>query len=167
MFTIKTIGEQVLRNKAKPVRNFDKSLKELIWGMQRVMAEEGGIGLAAPQVGVSKRVVIVQPDPDETPLALVNPLIKVMGDKQTKYNEGCLSIPGVSAEVFRPEKIFVMAVSPEGKPIEFEADGLMARVVQHEVDHLKGVLFIDHLPEAQREDLLAKYEEQEKDTLTS
>jgi peptide deformylase len=152
-------GDPVLRKKAKPVKNFDDKLKELVRDMIKIMNESNGIGLAAPQVGISKRVIVVQPYKEISAIALINPNIKPAGKEISTYQEGCLSVPGGQADIDRPAKVHVKAQTVDGEEIEFEADELLARVLQHEVDHLKGILFIDYLSESQRNSILKQMKE--------
>ncbi|MGL1893307.1 MAG: peptide deformylase [Spirochaetaceae bacterium] len=148
--------EAVLREVAKPVTEFTTELKELIKDMISFMAEENGVGLAAPQIGLSQRLVVVGYD-DFKPIALINPEIIETSIEVNSYEEGCLSIPGMYAKVTRPEKIKVQAWNERGRPFTIDADGMLATVIQHEIDHLNGVLFIDHLTEKNREKILKKY----------
>ena len=149
-------GDPILRKKAKPVKTFDNNLKELAKNMAKVMVESNGIGLAAPQVGISKRIIVVKPYKETAALALINPTLKPVGKEISTYQEGCLSVPGSQADVDRPAKVYVKAQTVDGEEIEFEADEILARVLQHEVDHLKGILFIDYLSESERKNILRK-----------
>lgn len=142
----------ILRQKAAPVKKIDADLLQLIQDMFETMYTAKGIGLAAPQVGVSKRLIIVdieEYDPEYPPIALVNPVItKAAGEELGE--EGCLSLPGRRGIVRRAVDVIVTGVLPDGDEVEFDANGLMARVLQHEIDHLDGILFIDLLrPEDQ------------------
>lgn len=146
-----------LKKKVAPVKNFT-GIKTLIDDMVETMYNAKGIGLAATQVGVDKRVVVLDvPDKDEEKrvkgknlIALINPeIIEATGT--TKYEEGCLSVPGFTADVERASNLKVMAFDTNGKPFEFEADGLFAIAIQHEIDHLDGFLFIDRLSRLKRE----------------
>ncbi|CAN5748394.1 peptide deformylase [soil metagenome] len=155
---IELLGSEVLRRRAEEVREIDEKLRLLIQDMFETMYEAEGIGLAGPQVGISKRVCIVDLNDGETPkLALVNPRIVESSKATEKGEEGCLSIPGVAGLVARPPEIVVVALDPEGHAVRVEADGLMARCLQHEIDHLDGVLFIDRLSPLKRDMLLKKY----------
>ncbi len=144
---VHTYGDQVLREKAKPVKRFDDALKELAEKMIVTMHKEDGIGLAAPQIGKSVAMFVVDISPikkEAEPIVFVNPeIIETYGT--CPYKEGCLSIPGISAEVFRPEKIRIRYQDLEGKVYEGVAEDILARVIQHEYDHLNGVLFVDYL----------------------
>ncbi len=134
------LGEPVLRDKARPVHRITKRHQKLLKDMAETMYEADGVGLAAPQVGVSERIVVI--DAGKGLLQLVNPAIVSSEGSQTDA-EGCLSIPGVSGYVTRAEKVVVEALNGEGRPIRIEGHGLLARALQHEIDHLDGILFID------------------------
>ncbi len=136
----------VLRKKALKVPlATEKSIQRLIDDMMETMQEAGGVGLAGPQVGVSLRVIVLQM-PEEEPIAIVNPeIVKQSGEGQVI--EGCLSLPGQSGEIMRYDAITVKGLDRQGKKIRIRADGLKAQALQHELDHLNGVLYIDHLEE--------------------
>lgn len=136
------LGEEVLRRKAKPVKLVDASIRKLIDDLTETMHDADGVGLAAPQVAVGKRVIVVH-DGECEPFALVNPrLVAQRGRKEGV--EGCLSMPGLQGLVPRAREIEVSALDVAGRTIKLEAEGFLARVIQHEIDHLNGVLFIDH-----------------------
>ena len=137
-----TLGEEVLREKALPVENIDDNIRDLITDMFVTMKEHNGVGLAGPQVGKKLRLFVVEAD-DGVQRAFINPQIIETSAQTSFYEEGCLSIPKVYENIERPEKIRVQAVNENGRPFTLEADGLLARVIQHEYDHLDGVLFID------------------------
>ncbi len=138
-------GEEVLRQKASPVEEIDDGLRKLIRNMAETMRQAKGIGLAAPQVGEPRRVIIAEvPQEQKRLIALVNPRI-LESEGSCRFEEGCLSIPGISAKVNRAAEILVEGVTPEGQPVRKEYSGLLARVMHHEIDHLDGVLFVDHL----------------------
>jgi peptide deformylase len=136
--------------------------------MFETMYHEEGIGLAAPQIGVPRRVIVLdlrREDHDDEPIALVNPRLTWKSTETAKQTEGCLSIPGLEEIVERAAKVRIEARDPEGEPIEMEADDLLARALQHEVDHLDGILFIDRVSALKRRMLLKKWkklEEEEK-----
>jgi peptide deformylase len=142
----------VLRKKARKVPTAtDKSIQRLIDDMMETMQEAGGVGLAAPQVGVSLRVIVLQM-PEEEPIAIINPeIVKQSGERQVV--EGCLSLPGESGEIMRYDAITVKGLDRQGKKIRIKADGLKAQALQHELDHLDGVLYIDHLEEEVQTDI--------------
>lgn len=148
--------EVVLREVAKPVTEFNQELKDKIKEMISFMGESNGIGLAAPQVGDSRRFVVIGYE-DVGPMALINPEIIETSMEDNVYEEGCLSIPGMYAKVTRPERIKVQAWNERGRPFNLEAEGMLATVIQHEIDHLNGVLFIDHLNDKQKEKIVKKY----------
>lgn len=160
------MGDPVLREPAREVEDFDAGLARLVRDMFETMYHAEGIGLAAPQVGVSKRLIVVdlrrenQVDvPDR--VALVNPKIVWVSGETEKQPEGCLSIPGLEEVVGRAVSVRVEALDPDGRPIAIEADGLFARALQHEIDHLDGVLFIDRVSPLKRKMLLKKWKKLE------
>jgi len=151
---IRQYPDPVLRMKANEVEEFDGDLAKLIERMEHLLHDANGVGLAATQIGVLRRVFIFQPDPDEEPRALVNPRLAEGSDERESDDEGCLSLQGVVIPVERHERVAVEATDPEGKEVRLELEGLPARVVQHELDHLDGILIIDRTtPEARREAL--------------
>jgi peptide deformylase len=140
---LQTIGSKVLKLKSKRVANVDDTLRNFCHSMAKIMREKNGIGLSAPQVGVNKRIIII--DRSGENWVLINPEIIWFSDKIVDFEEGCLSVPDVFENVKRPESIKVKYRNLKGKPVIEIVDGLMARVVQHEIDHLDGILFIDYL----------------------
>lgn len=148
---------EILRQKTLPVTEFDASLALLAENMILTMVEGRGIGLAAPQVGQLLSVFIAQ-EPDGKPLVFINPEIIGTSLETVPYEEGCLSIPGMYEEVIRPEAVLIQAYNVKGRPFKKECSGLLARIVQHEADHLKGVLFIDYLSDMKRERLIKQYQ---------
>jgi peptide deformylase len=151
---IRQYPDPVLRMKANDVEEFDGDLAKLIERMQHLLHDANGVGLAATQLGVLRRVFIFQPDPDEEPRALVNPRLAEGSDEREFDDEGCLSLTGVVIPVERHERVAIEATDPEGKEVRLELEGLPARVVQHELDHLDGILIIDRTtPDARREAL--------------
>lgn len=157
---IRVLGDPVLRIETTPVDVVTDNVRRLIDDMFDTMHAANGIGLAAPQVGRTERVAVV--DVDKARYALVNPEIVVAEGKKEKTEEGCLSIPDVYGDVERPTRVVIRALDRDGKPIEVEATGLLGRCFQHEIDHLHGKLFIDHLSFLKRRGALAKWED-EKD----
>ena len=135
------IPNEVLRTVAPEVAKVTKKTEQLIDSMIRIMKKANGIGLAAPQVGVSTRVIIIATE-EMKPLALINPKI-IKSEGSYTGEEGCLSIPGIYGDVTRPEFVTVQALDRQGKQREFELEGMAAKVLQHEVDHLDGILFVD------------------------
>ena len=154
---IYTLGEDVLHEECKDVKVFDSALKMLADAMLETLDEADGVGLAGPQVGVSDRIFVVH-IPDQDPIVFVNPEIIRTSIETSPYEEGCLSIPGVYFNVIRPSAVTIQAQDVNGKPFTIEADGLLARVIQHENDHLHGKLYIDHLDQRDREKALKEYE---------
>lgn len=144
-----TYGNPILRKVAERVEKIDDEIKKIIKDLKDTLAEENGIGLAAPQVGISKRILIVDlsKSNEDKKVALINPKIIYSSKEVGVYNEGCLSIPDVWGDVIRPIEIRVKAQLENGDSIVINADGLFARVLQHELDHLDGKLFIDYLSE--------------------
>jgi len=147
---IHTIPDPVLRHKAHPVKQFDPELQALIDDMVETMRQAPGVGLAAPQVGVSQRVIVVEYSKDdedeEAPKKLyvvVNPELKVTDASPVKGVEGCLSLPGLLGEVERSQALTVKGLNRHGSPVRIKAAGWLARIFQHEVDHLDGVVFTD------------------------
>lgn len=137
-----------LRRKSEVVKNVSADTKKLVAGMFEAMKKDNGIGLSAPQIGILKRVIIAEYADDETPVprtVLINPEITWTSKKEKLDEEGCLSFPNIYGMVKRPEKIRYKALDENSKPIEGKADGLLARVIQHETDHLNGVLFSDRV----------------------
>ena len=145
--TIHTLGDAELRTAARRISKVDGSVRELARNMLR-MYSASGIGLAAPQVGVNKQLLVIDLDPENAaapPLVLINPEISSFGATIETYEEGCLSIPGVYLNVVRPAAVEVSFRDELGRPQRLKADGLLARCIQHEMDHLSGVLFVDRV----------------------
>jgi peptide deformylase len=157
MFDIYTIGAEVLRQQAAPIEDFSPELASTVEAMFATMKWGKGIGLAGPQVGLAKRLFVVQID-EGKPLVFINPEIVATSPELSEYEEGCLSIPGAYAELSRPALLRVQAYNERGRRFNLEADGLLARVIQHELDHLNGILFTDRLPERMRDKVLKQYE---------
>ena len=133
-------GDEILREKARPVPTVNSNILRLLDNMQETMRDAQGVGLAAPQIGVSKRVIVV--DLGEEIIELINPEI-ISSEGEQIDAEACLSIPGFKGNVSRYEKIVVTGLNRDGEIIEIEAEGLLARIFQHEIDHLNGILFTD------------------------
>jgi len=158
MYKMRYIGDPVLRRKTDKIETFDKKLQDTVKKMIDTMHYEEGIGLAAPQVGISSRLLVVDIsslEEDENPRAFVNPEI-VDSWGESVVEEGCLSIPEVREDVVRPEGIEVKYQDEKGRSQREKFDGWMARVLQHEIDHINGVLFIDHISPLKRQLLLEK-----------
>ena len=143
---------QDLRIKAKPVETFDDELKTLTDDMFETMHSVNGIGLAATQIGVAKQVAVIDISPEKNePLVIINPAIQILDPSKTEdYDEGCLSVPGFFEKISRPSDIKLTYQDLNGKNLEIKPEGLLTKVVQHELDHLKGRLFVDHISELKR-----------------
>ena len=162
MLTILEFPDPRLRTIARPVNAFDQPLHELIDAMFATMYSAPGIGLAATQVNVHKRLLVLDVSEEkDQPLALINPKILTRSGTQV-YQEGCLSVPGVFADVERAEHIAVQALDRNGAALKFEAEGLLAVCIQHEMDHLIGKLFVDYLSPLKRELVRKKLEKQHR-----
>ena len=152
MLDIYTLDDEVLREDTEKVTVFDNSLKMLVDAMFDTLVEADGVGLAAPQIGVSKKFFIVDlRRGDDSRYVFINPEIIETSMEEGPYEEGCLSIPGFYREVIRPLRVKVQAQDLNGKYFTIDADGLLARVIQHENDHLNKTLFIDHLTPEEKE----------------
>lgn len=146
--TIHTLGDRVLRQGSKQIASINDEVRRLAQQMLQTMYSADGIGLAAPQVGVNKRLIVVDIDPENAarlPLIMVNPTIKQFSSDLAVDQEGCLSIPNVFADVRRPSRVVASYRDLTGKPVSLEVSGLLARAIQHEIDHLEGVLFVDRV----------------------
>ena len=144
--------DQDLRIKAKPVETFDEKLKTLTDDMFETMHSVNGIGLAATQIGIAKQVAVIDISPEKNePLVIVNPAIQILDPSKTEdYDEGCLSVPGFFEKISRPSDIKLTYQDLNGKKQEIKPEGLLTKVVQHELDHLNGRLFVDHISELKR-----------------
>lgn len=156
MLDLVYVPDEVLTSKACPVKDLDEQTRVLAEQMVEALQYHDGIGLAAPQVSVLQRIFVVYLR-DDTPRVFINPEILGTSLEENVIEEGCLSIPGVYADVRRPAGITVQAFNEKGKPFTLDAEGMLARVIQHEYDHLNGVLFTDHLTEGKRNRLMKKY----------
>ena len=142
------LGDRVLRQPAKRIAKVDDKIRAIIKEMLQTMYSADGIGLAAPQVGIHKQLIVIDCDPqnsDNPPLVLINPKIVKYSSQVCDSEEGCLSIPGVYLPVTRPESIEVTYKNENGKPSKLKASGLLSRAIQHEMDHLNGVMFVDRV----------------------
>jgi peptide deformylase len=155
---VRQYPDPVLRMKARKVAEFDESVTDLVERMTRLMDEARGVGLAAPQVGVLRRVLVYRTAEEEPAVALVNPRVVSVGEEKETADEGCLSLGAASVvvEVERPLTVTIEAHDPAGKALRLDAEGLQARVVQHELDHLDGILTIDRTTPEQRREALAQ-----------
>lgn len=146
IYNVVRVGDPILKDIAKEVTKFDDRIKILSENMIETMKAENGVGLAAPQVGISKRVIVVDDGEDFSPTVVVNPeIIEAKGEQFEE--EGCLSVPGVMGRVRRAEFIRVRGYDVKGNPLDFTAEGMAAVIFQHEIDHLNGILFIDKVEE--------------------
>ncbi len=157
MLDIYTLGEEVLTEKCQPVTKFDSGLRVLVDAMFETMSEADGVGLAAPQVGVSLRLFVINIHGVEK-RAYINPHILETSIETDTSEEGCLSVPGVWHDVERPARVSVQAQDIEGKPFTIKAEGLLARAIQHENDHLNGTFKLDRLSSEDRQSMVKAYE---------
>jgi len=154
------LGDPVLRQETEEVDVFDDDLRALVRDMFETMYHAEGIGLAAPQIGIGKRIMVVDLRRDDQPesiVALVNPRVTWASDRTDRQAEGCLSIPGIEEVVERPWAVRVEGLDPTGKEVAIDADDLFARALQHEIDHLDGVLFLDRVTPLKRRMALKKW----------
>ena len=151
---VRKFGDPVLRTRSRPVDRFDDALRDEVRRMGQLMIDSIGVGLAANQVGVLHRLLVYRVHPQSPVAALVNPEIEWAGDESETLEEGCLSLPAVHVDVERPVHIRVNALNEYGEPLVIEASGLEARVIQHEIDHLDGVLILDRTSRSQRKDAM-------------
>jgi peptide deformylase len=156
---VRLMGDPVLREEAAPEDKLTDELRALIADMFYTMYAEDGVGLAAPQVGLGHRIIVVDPrEEDVKPFALVNPRVVSFSEEVDRAEEGCLSIPGLKEIVERPADVVVEGMDANGELLHIQAQGLLARILQHEVDHLNGVLFIDRVSPLKRKMLLSKWQ---------
>lgn len=147
-------GNKTLHSIAQKVTNIDQDVIDLIESMYNIMYRSNGVGLAAPQVEQPRRLIILDIEHYKGPsLALVNPEVTASSDEKENYEEGCLSLPGITTDIMRPKEVTVKGVTPEGKEVTIDADGLLARVLQHEIDHLDGKVIVDYLEDHARKEL--------------
>lgn len=152
LLPIRIYGDPVLRRVAEPVGEITPEIRTLVADMIETMYAEPGVGLAAPQVGVSLRLIVIDPtagDEKGKAFAMLNPVVTLSGE-QVVMDEGCLSVPDIRADVTRPERISVVYTTLDGEPATLEADDMVARIVQHEYDHLDGILFVDKISPVRR-----------------
>jgi peptide deformylase len=162
MSFIHRFGDPVLKSRATQVDRFDDSLRNQVARMAGIMGDAFGVGLAAPQLGISQRVLVYRVGQEAPLVALVNPELDWQADESEPAEEGCLSIPGIHVEVERPVHVRVNAVDEFGDDLVVEASGLEARVIQHEVDHLNGVLILDRTTRDQRKEAIRTLREMER-----
>ncbi len=154
-YEIRTFGDPVLKTQAQEVTEVNGKIARLVDDMFDTLYEsDTGIALAAPQIGVQKQIVVW--DIDDQPMALINPVV-VESDGEFVYSEGCLSIPELYVDILRPNSVLVRGVTVDGQEVEIEAEELMGRMFQHEIDHLNGVLMFDRMTPEQRKDAMAEY----------
>jgi peptide deformylase len=162
MSFIRRLGDPVLKSRATQVDRFDDSLRSQVSRMAGIMGDAFGVGLAAPQLGVSQRVLVYRVGPDAPIVVLANPEFEWRSAEAETFEEGCLSIPGITVDVDRAVHVRVRAQDEEGGPRSVEASGLEARVIQHEIDHLDGVLILDRTTRDQRRDAMRALREAER-----
>ena len=160
LLSLHLLGSPVLRQHSAEVRAVDDAVRRLVEDMFETMDAARGVGLAANQVGVARRVAVIDADGDR--FAMIDPVILETEGRSTA-EEGCLSIPEIFGDVSRPERVVIEALDQEGQRYRREATGLKARAIQHEIDHLDGILFLDHLSLIKRQMLLARYRREHKD----
>lgn len=157
------LPDPVLRQVASPIERVDEDLRRLADDMLETMYAAPGVGLAAPQVNVSRRLIVLDAsskDDERHPMVMINPVIRAVGDERKTYEEGCLSIPDVKVEIERPAALDVEFLDRDGKPRSLKADGLLATVIQHEVDHLDGRLIVDYLSRLKRDIIIRRFRKQ-------
>tara|TARA_B110000263_G_C15128786_1_gene427841 strand:- start:184 stop:708 length:525 start_codon:yes stop_codon:yes gene_type:complete len=163
---ILTEPNEILRKKSLPVEKVDGELQRLMNDMLDTMYAAPGIGLAAIQIGVPKRVIVLDlssKDEPKNPMCFVNPEIITKSENQSTYEEGCLSVPGQFAEIDRPDKCHIKYLDYNGQQKEIKAEGMIATCIQHEMDHLEGILFIDYLSKLKKTMIVKKLSKQKKE----
>jgi peptide deformylase len=163
---ILTEPNEILRKKSLPVEYVDENIQKLMDDMLETMYAAPGIGLAAIQVGIPKRIIVLDIAPKDAPkqpMYFVNPEIISKSSSNSTYEEGCLSVPGQFAEIDRPEKCHIKFLDYNGKPQEIKAEGMIATCIQHEIDHLEGILFIDYLSKLKKTMIVKKLSKQKKE----
>ena len=158
--------DPILRKKCEPLEKVDDDVRKLMKDMLETMYDAPGIGLAAVQVGILKRIVVIDISKDgenKDPLFLINPTIVKKSKKTSVYEEGCLSLPGQFAEIERPSECHLKYIDYDGKDNELKADGLLATCIQHEIDHLNGILFIDYLSKLKKDMIIKKLVKHKKE----
>ena len=158
---ILTFGNELLRQKAAKIDKIDGEAAKTAGLMLEIIKRDKGIGLAGPQIGIMKRIFVVHVEGD-VERVFINPSILETSQETAKVEEGCLSVPGIFADVIRSKMIKIQAWNEKGRPFTLETSGILARVIQHEYDHLEGIIFLDRLPEQKRDKLIAKYEKKSK-----
>ncbi|WP_455481475.1 peptide deformylase [Bartonella sp. B12(2025)] len=166
MKTLVTLPDPILREVSRPVEHVDSTLQKLADNMLETMYNAQGVGLAAIQIGIPLRILVVDVsgnDAQKNPLVIINPEILWLSDERNIYKEGCLSIPEYYAEIERPKRLCIRYQDREGKQTEIEADHLLATCLQHEIDHLNGCLFIDHISKMKRDMVIRKFKKRTKE----
>jgi len=166
LIKILTEPNKILRQQSLPVEKVDGELQKLIDDMLETMYAAPGIGLAAIQVGVPKRVIVLDiasKDEPKNPMCFINPEIIEKSKTNSTYEEGCLSVPGQFAEIDRPSKCYLKYLDYYGQPKEIKAEGMLATCIQHEMDHLEGILFIDYLSKLKKSMIVKKLSKQKKE----
>ncbi len=161
---IRRLGDPVLKSRATPVDRFDASLRRQVERMAGLLGDAHGVGLAAPQLGLSQRLLVYRVGEEAPLVCLVNPEVDWVSSEEEPMEEGCLSIPGVTVEVERPVHVRVRAQDEVGEERLVEASGLEARVIQHEIDHLEGVLILDRTTRQQRKEAMRTLRDAERET---
>lgn len=159
IYPIRTFGDPVLRLETKPIKDIDETVALLAKDMIETMYDAPGVGLAANQIGISRRIAVFDAQDELGPRVMINPTIVETGG-EWEYEEGCLSVPGRYWEITRPAFARVTAIDLDGNEVEYAGDGLMGRVLQHEIDHLHGHLLLDRLPKRVRKKALKELREQ-------
>jgi peptide deformylase len=150
-YSIRIVGDPVLRQRANAVTDIDGRLAAVVEGMVGALYDAHGLAVAAPQVGILKRLFVYEIDEEEGPQVIINPVI-AEASGEWAFEEGCLSVPGLSWEIVRPKEVHLTGFDLDGNEVSFEADELLARMFQHELDHLDGILLLDRLDEDQRKE---------------
>jgi len=160
--TLRYFGEDVLRQRASEIKAIDDSLVQLAEQMHELVKRADGVGLAAPQIGIPQRIIVINLGDKKNVYTLINPEIISASNEFIDWEEGCLSVPGINANVSRPAQIVVRGQFLNGDEVSIETDGLLARVFQHEIDHLDGVLFIDRLEKFKRDEIRSELKQIKK-----
>lgn len=158
---IRTLGDSVLRRKAETVAVIDDDIRGICQLMVEVMIRENGVGLAAPQIGISKRIFVM--DVDDKLYIFINPELVELSEETEETREGCLSVPGVDTTVARSTRAVVEGLDLDGKRIRLEGEGIIARAIQHEMDHLNGNLYFDRISTARRQSLIKEFHRKQRE----
>ena len=157
---VKKYPDPFLRKRSEEVPEVNEEIQAIIADMFETMDEEDGVGLAAPQIGISRRIIVISVDEKGFDrLALINPVVEYFSDDISTMEEGCLSVPGINADVTRPSKVVVKGITKNGRGVEITASGLLSRALQHEIDHLNGTLFIDRINNREKKRIESELEE--------